>query len=196
MLAAMRDEIFMTSARLGLRRFTPDDLGLLLRMNSDPEVTRFTGGIKDRDKTIKLLEERILAYYDEHPGLGIWAGVELATGEITGMHLLNHLWGEPDIQVGYLMLKNFWGKGYATEMAVRIVRYGFEELKLPQIVAITELPHVVSQKVLIKSGLHRKGERTLAHANYATCGPLAWFERDAADWLAEDAARQSSTPST
>lgn len=189
----MHGEIWLTSERLGLRRFTQDDLELLVELNSDPEVTRFTGGVKDREKSAIMLQGRILAYYDEHPGLGIWAGVELATGRITGMHLLNHISGETDIQVGYVMFKNFWGRGYATEMAVRLLRYGFEDLKLPQIVAITDLDHVLSQKVLIKSGLHRKGQRKFSHTNYGT-EPLAWFERDREDWLREFG--QDRSPST
>lgn len=188
----MRDPIWLTSERLGLRRFTPDDFELLLVLCQDPEINRFTGGPKSREKVEELLKGRILAYYDEHPGLGIWAGVELATGKITGMHLLNHLHGESDIQVGYVMFKEFWGKGYATEMAARILRYGFADLRLPQIVAITDLPHVMSQKVLLKSGLHRKGERNLPHPAYAAANPLAWFERDAADWLKDDAARRAT----
>lgn len=187
----MRDAIWLTSERLGLRRFTGDDLELLVRLYSDPEVTQFVGGPKALAKTEELLSRRILAYYEEFPGLGIWAGVELATGRVTGMHLLNHIMGEPDIQVGYVMFKEFWGRGYATEMAVRILRYGYTELQLPRIVAITDLPHVNSQKVLLKSGLHRKADRALPHPQYADLGPLAWFERDAADWLAEDAARRA-----
>lgn len=188
----------MTSRRLGLRRFTLDDLEWLVEMNADPEVTRFTSGPKDRAKTEAMLNERILEYYETHPGLGIWAGVELATGKLTGMHLLNHLHGETHIQVGYVMFKEFWGKGYATEMAIELLRYGFLNLGLPQIVAITDLPHVVSQRVLLKSGLHRKADRSLPHPNYVPLGPLAWFERDAGEWLEEDAARaaQASSPST
>ena len=65
-------------------------------------------------------------------------------------------------------------------------------MKLPQIVAITDLPHVMSQKVLLKSGLHRKGERNLPHPAYAAANPLTWFERDAADWLKDDAARRAT----
>lgn len=180
----MHGEIWLTSERLGLRRFTPDDLELLVRLNADPDVTKYTGGPKERDKSEAMLRGRILAYYDEHPGLGIWAGVELATGACTGMHLLNHINGETDIQVGYVMFKEHWGRGYATEMAVRLLRYGFEELKIPQIVAITDLPHVVSQRVLLKAGLRRNGERKLTHGMYGD-DPLAWFERDRDDWLAE-----------
>jgi [ribosomal protein S5]-alanine N-acetyltransferase len=188
----MHDPIWLRSERLGLRRFTLDDLEALVRMYSDPEVTRYVGGQKDRAKAEEMLRGRILEYYDQHPGLGIWAGVELATGACTGMHLLNHINGEPDIQVGYVLFKEFWGRGYATEMALRLLRYGFCERKLPRIVAITDLDHEVSQRVLTKVGLRRKGERSLA--NYGE-SPLAWFERDAADWLAW-VGDQPSSPST
>jgi ribosomal-protein-alanine N-acetyltransferase len=168
---------------------------MLVRLNADPEVTRFTGGPKDRAKTETMLHDRILKYYDEHPGLGMWVGVELATGSVTGLHLLAHIANEPHIQVGYVMFKEFWGRGLATEMAIRMLRHGFADLGLPQIVAITDVPHVMSQKVLLKAGLRRNGERHVGAGHYGP-DPLAWFERDRDEWLAEDAARQSTTPST
>jgi [ribosomal protein S5]-alanine N-acetyltransferase len=100
------------------------------------------------------------------------------------MDLLNHIQGESFIQVGYLLFPEYWGRGYATEMATAVVRYGYGELALPQIVAITNLANVVSQRVLQKAGLERKGERSFAHPSYAAQGPLAWFESDAESWLA------------
>jgi RimJ/RimL family protein N-acetyltransferase len=67
-------------------------------------------------------------------------------------------------------------------MAVRLLRYGFEDLGLPQIVAITNLDHVVSQRVLEKAGLVRRGERTFTHPALADQGPMAWFEADRTTW--------------
>lgn len=172
----------LTSERLVLRRYTADDLELLVRLHTDPRVTRFTGGPLDRAQSEAMLNERILAYYEKHPGLGIWACHERATDAYIGMHLLNHIRGESYIQVGYVLLPDFWNRGYATEMALRLLRYGFVELGLPRIHAITDRPHVDSQRVLLKIGLHR-GEDRLIPAYGSE--PLAWFERDAADWLAE-----------
>ncbi len=173
-----------TTERLALRRFTPDDLDFLDRMNSDEEVMRHVGGVKDRAKTEEILKTRILDYYEQHPGLGIWATLERAGGACIGMHLLNHIQGEAHIQVGYVLLRPYWGLGYATEMSIALLHFGFEKLGLAQIVAITDLPNFASQHVLLKAGLHRHGERTLAHPAYGG-EPLAWFECDAADWLAE-----------
>jgi [ribosomal protein S5]-alanine N-acetyltransferase len=173
----------LRSERLALRRFTRGDLDLLDRLHGDPRVMRFVGGVKTREETEALLAERILGYYAEHPGLGIWATVERSSGRCIGMHLLNHIRGEPDVQVGYLLFPDHWGRGYATEMSVRILRYGFSELRLPRIVGITDLANADSQHVLQKAGLVRKGERTFAHPSYGG-EPQAWFERDAASWLA------------
>ena len=174
----------LTTGRLALRRFTPDDLPLLVRMNADPEVTRYTGGPMDRAATEEMLRERILEYYDKHPGLGVWATIERASGACVGMHLLNHILGEPDIQVGYMLLREHWGRGFATEMCAALLHYGFVAVGLPRIVAITNLDNFASQRVLEKAGLRRAGERSLPHPKYAASGPLAWFERDAAAWLA------------
>ena len=175
--------------RLSLRRFTPDDLDYLCALHSDPDVMRYVGGVKDRAQTEELLHGRVLAYYDAHPGLGCWATLERATGTIIGMHILNHIRGEAHIQVGYVLSQPFWRQGYATEMSIALLRYGFTQLKLAQITAITNLPNLASQHVLAKSGLRRNGERSFADPIF--CGDtFTWFERDANDWLADDRAHR------
>ncbi len=175
----------LVTARLQLRRFEPADLGWLDRLNSDAEVMKFLGGPSSLADTQAMLDERILAYYEQHPGLGVWVTLGRASGEPIGFHLLNHIRGETHVQVGYRLLKPYWGQGYATEMSIALLRYGFRDLVLPQIVAITELGNAASQRVLLKCGLMRGSDRVLAHPSYASWGLLAWFERDAADWLAE-----------
>ena len=87
---------WLETERLALRRFTLDDLDVLARLNADPRVTEYLGGVKDRAATEALLRTRILDYYDQHPGLGIWATLERATGAVAGFHVLNHIQGETD----------------------------------------------------------------------------------------------------
>jgi ribosomal-protein-alanine N-acetyltransferase len=157
----------------------------------DPEITRYLGGVKDRAKTEGLLNGRILQYYEEHPGLGIWMTVESATGRPVGFHLLNHIRGESIIQIGYTLERAAWGKGFATEMAAAVLRYGFVDLNLPRIVGMASLQNHASQRVLEKIGLERRGERAFPHPDYAAEGPMAWFERDRADWQIEDVERKT-----
>ena len=172
----------LESERLWVRRFTHDDLDLLARLLGDPVVTRHLGGPKDRAGAETTLRTRALDYYDQHPGLGMWATLERATGRAVGFHVLNHIHGEPDIQVGYALFQDAWGLGYATEMSVRLLRYGFEDLGLPAICAITNLDNTASQRVLLKAGLTRQGERTFPHPALAGEGPMAWFEAHRATW--------------
>ena len=171
------------TARLALRRFTPDDLDVLHRLYSDPEVARYVGGTKTREQAQEMLDQRILAYYDAQPGLGVWMTLERASGACVGMHLLNNIQGETHIQLGYVLFKDHWGRGYATEMSVALMRYGFVVAGLERIVAITDLANGDSQRVLLKAGLQRRGERRFAHPAYRG-ESLAWFEADREDWLA------------
>jgi [ribosomal protein S5]-alanine N-acetyltransferase len=178
-------EFWLTTERLGLRRFTAGDLDWLVELYGDPEVTRYLGGTKDRARTEELLNTRILHYYDDHPELGIWMTVERASGRRVGFHLLNHIQGESLIQVGFALVKSAWGRGIGTEMASAVLRHGFVDLSLPSIAGMASLENHASQHVLQKIGLHRRGERAFPHPAYASEGPMAWFEREAGDWLAE-----------
>lgn len=176
---------WLTTERLALRRFKIDDLDWLAALYSDAEVTRYLGGSKDRDSVDVMLRVRILEYYEQNPGLGMWVTQERSSGERVGFHLLTNIQGESIIQVGFGLVKSAWGKGFGTEMASAVLRYGFVDRALPRIVAIANLENLASQHVLLKIGLHRNGERSFAHPAYASQGPLAWFERDREGWIAE-----------
>lgn len=178
---------WLETERCGLRRFTLDDRDWFRDLYADPDVTRYLGGVKNAAQADELLERRILAYYDEHPGLGIWMTEEKATGTRLGFHLLNHIQGEPIIQVGYSLTKAAWGRGVATEVAAAVLGYGFLTLELPSIAGMTSLGNVASQRVLEKIGLERRGERAFPHPAYAAEGPMAWFERERDAWAAERA---------
>ncbi len=179
------DNCWLATERLALRRMTHDDLDWLATLYSDEQVTRYLGGPKTRDQVEDMLRTRIIEYYDAHPGLGCWMTVERASGQPVGFHLINNIQGESIIQIGYGLAKPAWGRGYATEMALELMRYAFEELKLTRIAGMASLPNVASQRVLETIGLERRGERSFPHPAYAAGGPLAWFEREADAWLAE-----------
>jgi RimJ/RimL family protein N-acetyltransferase len=79
-------------------------------------------------------------------------------------------------------------------MAAAVLRYGFVDMSLPRIAGIANLGNLASQRVLQKIGLHRRGERVFPHPALASQGPMAWFERDAADWLADRGLQRSTPP--
>ena len=179
------DEFWLQTERLALRRFGEQDYGWLVDLYADAEVMRYGGGVKSPEQVQAVMRERILDYYDAHPGFGVWQTIERASGTPIGFHVLNNIQGESIIQVGYFLLKPAWGRGYATEMARAIVRYGFIDLDLPHIGGMADRENLPSHRVLMKIGLRSNGERAFAHPAYAHAGPMAWFERGAAEWLAE-----------
>jgi ribosomal-protein-alanine N-acetyltransferase len=179
------DPCWLTTDRLGLRRFRTTDLSWLSSLYADPDVTRYLGGPKTEAQVKEILAARILDYYEAHPGLGIWMTIERATGAPVGFHLINNIQGESIIQVGFGLTKSAWGRGFATEMAAALLRYAFMDLELESIAGMASLANVASQRVLQKIGLHRHGERAFPHPAYAAQGPLAWFERRAVEWKAE-----------
>lgn len=57
-------------------------------------------------------------------------------------------------EISYILKKDAWGKGFATEIAARLIRFGFEELNLPQIFATIDEDNLNSVKVAEKSGMN------------------------------------------
>jgi RimJ/RimL family protein N-acetyltransferase len=62
-----------------------------------------------------------------------------------------------EVEVGYRLLPDAWGQGYATEGASALVRYGFGEVGLTRIVGLTHPQNAASQSVLRKAGLRDAG---------------------------------------
>src|SRR3712207_5148513 len=105
--------------RLLLRRWREEDLDAYTRICADPEVMRYMGGPRTRQRC----EEQI-AWFVQHweeRGFGLWAVEEKATGAFIGrIGLLCHDdWPEDEhkTEVGWLLERSFWGRGLATEGA-------------------------------------------------------------------------------
>jgi [ribosomal protein S5]-alanine N-acetyltransferase len=74
-----------------------------------------------------------------------WAGLKLITTEING-HINFH-------DVGYRLIKRFWGKGYASEASVASAKYAFEQLHLTDLYGLADINNLASRRVLQKTGL-------------------------------------------
>jgi len=66
---------------------------------------------------------------------------------------------DTEIEVGYMLKPAARGKGYATEVATRLLRFAFEPTSLPEVVAVTGLANQASRRVLLKSGMNHRGQR-------------------------------------
>ncbi|GAB2940063.1 GNAT family N-acetyltransferase [Hymenobacter coalescens] len=144
------------TARLYLRPLTLDDLDLVYRLDSDPAVMRYIIPPRTLEGAREYLQE-VLDNYERFPGLGRWAVLEKGSEAFVGIQVLKHLEASGHIEVGYRFFPAYWGRGYATEMTRAVLRYGFAQLGLQQIVAVTDPNNLASQHVLEKCGLRYQG---------------------------------------
>ena len=143
----------IVSERLYLKEFTQNDVNDYFRLNSDADVMKFIRPPDIDIKAIKGYIKKKVKYYAKHTGFGNWACFEKEGDEFIGFFELAHLDNTEEIEVGYRLHKEFWGIGYATEMTKILIEYGFNNLNLDKIVAITHPENFSSQNVLLKSGL-------------------------------------------
>jgi len=152
--------IFRTD-RLVVRPWEAGDLDAAFAMNRDPEVTRYLPdymACATLDDARAWLEARI-ARHDPASGLGFWAAVEAESGAVIGGAVLDHapIGGGNQVEIGYFFARLAWGKGYATELAAGLLRYGFGTLGLDRIVAVIIPENAASGRVLEKAGMRHAG---------------------------------------
>jgi ribosomal-protein-alanine N-acetyltransferase len=159
----------LETERLILRRWTAEDAGALFEMCRDAEVMRYIGDGRAWAGVERAREwlARNLAAYAEH-GYGGHAVVEKASGRLVGScGLAPPSESMPEVELGYLFSRDCWGKGYATEAAGACLRYAFEELRLPKVVARVTPEHAPSRRVLEKIGFEFEGLRRFEGAEEA-----------------------------
>lgn len=155
--------ILLETERLRLRRFTAEDADLLVELDSDPEVMRYItyGRTTPKSAYVETYLPRWFAIYESQPGKGYFAAESRATGGFLGWLHLRDDRLEPDyVELGYRFRRSEWGRGYATEGGLALLRHAFLELLVPKVSARTLLGNVASQRVMEKCGLRRTGTFT------------------------------------
>jgi ribosomal-protein-alanine N-acetyltransferase len=149
---------WLETLRLSMRNFTLDDFQDLYALNSDPRVMKYIadGTVSTREEVAGALR-RFVRYPALYPDLGIWHASRRDTGKFIGFFALNYTGKSTDIEVGYRLLHNAWGLGFATEGATALVHFGFDDLGLDRIIGVTAPGNKASQRVLMKAGLTDRG---------------------------------------
>jgi RimJ/RimL family protein N-acetyltransferase len=150
----------LLTERLELRRFAAGDLEPLLAVFGDAAVMRYVGEERrplDRAGVAALMTAAG-AHWSEY-GYGLLAIVERETGRLIGEAGLQVLEAGPDVEIGYTLARAAWGRGYATEAARAVLRWGFARLRLHRIHAVSDPANHASLRVLDKLGMTRRGVR-------------------------------------
>jgi RimJ/RimL family protein N-acetyltransferase len=143
----------ITTERLVLRPFAEQDAGPLYDILAEEGVLRYFPNTSPppRDRVGRFIAHQ-LKHWEEH-GFGWWAVEPRERGELIGWNGLQYLPDTDEIEIGFLLAKDYWGQGLATEGARPGLWLGFETLRLERIVAVVHPENIASQRVIEKLGL-------------------------------------------
>jgi ribosomal-protein-alanine N-acetyltransferase len=158
----------LETERLALRPLVPEDLDALAALYRDPEVRRyFPEGTLTHEETREELEWIIDVYYGRY-GFGLWATILGETGEMVGRcgllpwRVLSTTAGDIaleaadehpvegatyEVELAYLLAKEQWGRGLASEAAAAIVDHAFGTLRLPRLICLFDPQNLASRRV-------------------------------------------------
>ena len=170
--------MILKTDRLRLRPLAETDLDMELELLTDHMVTRYVCEDVTAEQVTQWLPTMVKRC--AHGCIGIWCVIDREDDEKLGHAVLLPLpieesdtnWDlvtgddvpDAEIEVGYLFKQSAWGKGFATEACKRLLKFGFEDAPLQEIVAVTHPDNGASQNVLRKDGMVEEGMRLASFA--------------------------------
>lgn len=152
----------LESGRLRTKFLSGADLDAWSKFFEDSEATQFVNpdfptAIEKADYWIS----RQLSRYEQQR-YGLQALFDKTTNEFVGQCglLSQEIDGKVEVEVGYHILRKFWGRGYAPEAARLFMSFGFENEQAESIISIIHIDNIRSQRVAEKNGLKRCGQTT------------------------------------
>ena len=143
--------------RLELVPLSGAHLELEIALDADPEVMRYLTGRALSRAEVERAHQRRIAAAREVPGLGFWAG--FAAGEFVGWWILQPPHGPDQLKVageadlGYRLMRRHWRRGYASEGARELIRYGFDDVGLNRIFGQTMAANTAARATISAAGL-------------------------------------------
>lgn len=163
-------KVIRETERLIIAEYDADDSGFIFRLLNTPGWLQHIGdrGIKSEADAANYIETVLTPPYSKI-GFGFWRMNEKQTGEAIGMVGLIKRDTLEDVDIGFALLPEFAGKGYAYEAALACMQMAKAELKLKRVVAITLPSNQSSIRLIEKLGLkyekriEDKGEELLLY---------------------------------
>ncbi|HVF44732.1 MAG TPA: GNAT family N-acetyltransferase [Pyrinomonadaceae bacterium] len=149
-------DFILETERLALRAWGRDDAEALFELTRDADTMRYVGNGKpwaDLGRAHEWLGW--MGDSQRERGYSRWAVVEKDGGRVVGLCGFFGVLGKVDF--GYLLARDCWGRGYATELGRAALRHGFERLNFEEVVARTAPENHASRRVLEKLGFEFRG---------------------------------------
>lgn len=153
-------KIYIETPRLILREWTEEDFPVFARMNDDDRVMEFF--------LQKLTEEQSRDFYNriinefKDFGYGLYAVERKEDQEVLGYVGFHNITFDvdfaPGVEIGWRLIYDAWGKGYATEAAKVCLEYAKKELGMHEIYSFTTVANKRSEEVMKRIGMHKVKE--------------------------------------
>jgi ribosomal-protein-alanine N-acetyltransferase len=154
--------IILNTERLLLRHLEPGDLDGLFALYRDPQIRKYyPDGTRTFEETKKELEW-FHQGHPHHPELGLWATIERSSGEFLGRCGLLpwHIQDAEEVEVAFMIKKERWREGFASEAARGIISHAQDVLGLRRLVCLITPGNAASVGVAQKVGMAFEREFT------------------------------------
>lgn len=151
-LPALARDVALETARLKLRLFAERDVDALAAMYADAETMRHVGEGKtfNRHETWRAVSSMLGHWLLR--GYGMWAVELKGTGEMIGRAGFLNPEGWPGFELGWMIAKSYWGRGYATEAAEAALAYAYRDLDKSRVISLIRRDNLPSIRVAEKIG--------------------------------------------
>lgn len=145
--------LILETPRLILRKFVLEDAQRLEAVLCDPVTMEFYPAPLDRKGVEGWIEKNLIRY--QRDGHGLWAVLLKESNELIGDCgcTLQEVEGKYQVEVGYHVRRDLWGRGYATEAARACMEYAFNTLHAKRVISMIRPPNIASRRVAEKNGL-------------------------------------------
>lgn len=151
-------KIEVETKRFLLRELQLTDIEGMYELDSDPKVHKYLGNkpITQKDQLLKVIHH-VRQQYINH-GIGRWAVIDKNTNQFVGWSGLKFVTDLTNghqnyYDLGYRIIRKYWGLGIATETAIASIDYAFNQLKIERLYAAAHIENAASNKVLQKVGM-------------------------------------------
>jgi RimJ/RimL family protein N-acetyltransferase len=149
--------------QLTLRQWRDSDLEPLAEMNADPEVMRYFPALLTKDESAASMERQRRAI--DQRGWGLWAvDVDGVFAGFTGLNVPSFSAPfTPCTEIGWRFRREYWGRSLAYRAACEAIAFGFDSLKLPEIVSFTAATNIRSRRLMERLKFERDADGDFEH---------------------------------